>query len=210
MNIFFEDDCIVVCEKEPGIASQLSPDGKDLITLLKAEGRTGIYPVHRLDTATSGVMVYAKTQKAAAFLSKEIAENRFDKEYIALVHGVPEQNEGVFEDLLLHDKQKNKSYVVKRERKGVKKAKLAYTVIKTEPTDKDNLSLVRVKLFTGRTHQIRVQFASRGMPLAGDGKYGARDGIKQLGLQCVKLSFCHPRTGERMTFEAEEALSIKC
>ncbi len=210
MKIFYEDDCIVVCEKEPGIASQLSPDGKDLITLLKAEGRAEIYPVHRLDTATGGVMVYAKTQKAAAFLSKEIAENRFDKEYIALVHGVPEQNEGVFEDLLLHDKQKNKSYVVKRERKGVKAAKLAYTVLKTEETEKGVFCLVRVKLFTGRTHQIRVQFASRGMPLAGDGKYGARDEMKQLGLQCVKLSFRHPRTGERMTFEAEEVLSFKC
>ena len=204
MNVIFEDKHIVVCEKEAGISSQLSPDGNDMVTLLKSEGRKEIYPVHRLDTATRGVMVYAKTKSAAAFLSKEIAENRLDKEYIALVHGAPAEREGVFEDLLLHDKQKNKSYVVKRERKGVKYAKLSYEVLKTHETENGAMSLVRVKLFTGRTHQIRVQFASRGMPLSGDGKYGARDNGKQLALQCVKLSFAHPQTHERMSFEIND------
>lgn len=204
MNIIFEDSEIVVCEKEAGIASQLSPDGKDMVTLLTNGGRSEIYPVHRLDTATSGVMVYAKTKRAAAFLSKEIAEDRFDKEYAALVHGIPEAPEGIWEDLLYRDKQKNKSYVVKRERKGVKKAKLSYAVTQTRETEKGVFSLVRVKLFTGRTHQIRVQFASRGMPLAGDGKYGAADNIPRLGLRCVRLSFTHPVTHERLVFELPE------
>lgn len=205
MNIIFEDSEIAVCEKEAGIASQLSPDGRDMITLLKNGGRSEIYPVHRLDAATRGVMVYAKTKSAAAFLSREIAENRMEKEYIALIHGAPDESEGVFEDFLYRDRQKNKSFVVKKERRGVKYAKLAYSVIKTEKRENGVFSIVRVRLFTGRTHQIRVQFASRGMPLAGDGKYGAADNIKQLGLQCVKLTLAHPATGRRMTFELPES-----
>lgn len=204
MNILFEDAHLVVCVKEAGIASELSPHGNDMVTRLLAGGRKEIFPVHRLDTATTGIMVYAKTKQAAAFLSGEIAGNRFYKEYAALVHGVPEPPEGTMEDLLFRDKQKNKSFVVKRERKGVKAAKLTYTLLSTRTVEKGVFSLVRVRLFTGRTHQIRVQFASRGMPLAGDGKYGANDNVKQLGLTCVMLSFRHPGTGDNMRFEIEE------
>ena len=204
MNIVFEDAHVVVCEKEAGIASERSPDGNDMVTLLLTGGRKEIFPVHRLDTATTGLMVYAKTKRAAAFLSKEIAEDRFSKEYAALIHGVPAEPEGTWEDLLYRDKQKNKSYVVKRERKGVKTAKLSYAVRSTKTTDKGVFSLVRVKLYTGRTHQIRVQFASRRLPLAGDGKYGANDNIKKLGLKCVKLAFVHPETGEPLTFEISD------
>lgn len=209
MEILYEDAHVVVCVKEAGVASELSPGGNDMVTLLRADGRKEIFPVHRLDTATTGVMVYAKTKEAAAFLSREIAESRFSKEYAALVHGVPAEPEGTWEDLLYRDKQKNKSYVVKRERKGVKKAKLSYELIETKTAEKGVFSLVSVKLFTGRTHQIRVQFASRGLPLAGDGKYGAADNIKRLGLQCVRLSFVHPATKERLSFGIPVRLAVE-
>ena len=203
MEILYEDNEIVVVVKPPGMASQLSPDGNDCVTALNARTGGEIRPVHRLDTAARGVMVYAKTKQAAAFLSKEIAEGRFHKEYAALVHGVPAPPEGAMEDWLFKDRS-NKSYVVKRERKGVKKALLHYRVEQTFPTEKYGvLSLVSVLLQTGRTHQIRVQFASRGQPLLGDGKYGAKDNAPFLGLACVRLAFRRPATGEEMTFAYE-------
>lgn len=208
MNILYEDEHIVVCEKEAGISSEITPDGNDVPTLLKSGGINEIYTVHRLDTATTGIMVYAKTKQAAAFLSREISENRFNKEYTAVVRGTPGENEGVFEDLLFKDSKKNKSFVVKRERRGVKKAKLSYKVLENRETPKGTYSLVRIKLYTGRTHQIRVQFSSRGMPLAGDGKYGAKDNAENLGLQCVYLSFRHPVSLKTLCFELPSALTF--
>ena len=208
MEIRYQDDEIAVIVKPAGMASQLTPEGNDCVTALR--GLTGgeIYAVHRLDTPTAGVMVYAKTKQAAAFLSREIAEGRFRKEYLALVHGCPESPAGDMEDWLFKD-ARGKTFVVKRERKGVKKARLSYETLRTFPDDKyGELSLVRVRLHTGRTHQIRVQFASRKMPLLGDGKYGAKDNAPFLGLACVRLTFRHPESGEEMTFAYTPAFSI--
>ncbi len=204
MEILFQNSSIVVCIKPHGIPSQES-QGENMIGLLKeATGCESIYPVHRLDTVTAGVMVYAKTQRAAAFLTKEIQENRFKKEYVAIVHGVPAPEEGIMEDLLFKDSKRNKSFVVKRERKGVKKASLEYRTLES----KDGLSLVKIKLHTGRTHQIRVQFASRRHPVFGDGKYGASDNVPYIALYSHRITLREPESGEEMSFRETENHSL--
>ena len=205
MEILYEDSSVIVVIKPQGILSQSDKTGgESMITRLCEHTGGEIFPVHRLDKETGGVMVYAKTQKAAAALSRDISEQRFHKEYLALVHGVPEENSGTLCDLLFHDRTKNKSYVAKRERKGVKKAELYYELLETVEKDGEKYSLLRVVLHTGRTHQIRVQFASRKMPLSGDRKYGAKDTSKTLGLWAVKIKFTHPETGQVLEFKAEE------
>lgn len=201
MKIFYDDAYITVCEKPAGVLSQTG-DGENMISLLKTiTGHKDFYPVHRLDTAASGIMVYAKTAAAAAVLSKAIAENEFTKEYLCLVHGAPEEAAGEYTDLLFKDARKNKSFVVKKKRRGVKEAKLSYQTLRTGETKYGTCSLVRVRLSTGRTHQIRVQFSSRKTPLLGDGKYGAKDNCPFLALYSARLSFPHPITGEEMTFK---------
>lgn len=207
MDILYEDTAVMVCIKPRGILSQADKNGgESMITRLSEHTGGEIYPVHRLDKETGGVMVYAKTKKAAAKLSRDISEHRFYKEYLALVHGVPEENSGTLCDLLFHDRAKNKSYVVKRERAGVKKAELYYEVLETKEKDGEKYSLLRVVLHTGRTHQIRVQLAHRKMPLSGDRKYGAKDAFENLGLLSAKLKFTHPETGEEMEFTVKENL----
>ena len=204
MEILYEDSSVIVCIKPRGILSQADKNGgESMVTILSEHTGGEIYPVHRLDKETGGVMVYAKTKKAAAALSRDIAEHRFHKEYLALVHGVPEKEEDTLFDLLFHDRAKNKSYAVKRERAGVKKAELEYKLLETKEIKGEKYSLLSVILHTGRTHQIRVQFASRKMPLSGDRKYGAQDNFKTLGLWAVKLKFTHPETGEAKEFSAE-------
>lgn len=199
IDILFEDDFLIVCIKPVGLLSQAaSKGGESMITLLERHTGKTIYPLHRLDREVGGIMVYARTKEAAAVLSRDIAENRFKKEYVAVVHGTPEENEGVFQDLLFKDSSKNKSFVVKKERKGVKKASLEYKVITTN----NDLTAVKILLHTGRTHQIRVQFASRQMPLTGDRKYGARDEFKNIGLMSYRINFKHPKSGEEMCFTA--------
>ncbi|MDD6064849.1 MAG: RNA pseudouridine synthase [Clostridiales bacterium] len=160
---------MVLCVKPVGVRAQGEAEA-DLPALLKWQLGCEIYPVHRLDQAVGGVMVFAKTAPAAAKLSQAIAGGELQKEYLAVLERSPEQTEGELSDLLFHDRTKNKTYVVSRQRKGVKEAKLAYRVLDVQ----NGLCLVRIRLYTGRTHQIRVQFASRGMPLVGDGKYGSR------------------------------------
>ena len=207
MDILYEDPAVIVVIKPRGILSQADKNGgESMITRLSEHTGGEIYPVHRLDKETGGVMVYAKTKKAAAKLSRDISEHRFCKEYLALVHGVPEENSGTLCDLLFHDRAKNKSYVVKRERAGVKKAELYYEVLETKEKDGEKYSLLRVVLHTGRTHQIRVQLAHRKMPLSGDRKYGAKDANENLGLLSAKLKFTHPETGEEMEFTVKENL----
>lgn len=168
--ILKETAAFVVCLKPAGVSAQ-GEDAAALPQLLKKQLKSEIFPVHRLDQAVGGVMVCAKTAKEAARLSACIAAGTFHKTYLAAVRGCPAETCGEWEDLLFHDRAKNRTYVVGRMRGGVKKARLAYEVLAAQ----DGKSLVRVRLYTGRTHQIRVQFASRGYPLLGDGKYGSRD-----------------------------------
>lgn len=210
MKILFEDDYIIICIKPCGVLSQAdSKGGESMITLLENHCKNTVYPLHRLDREVGGVMVYAKTKTAAAALSRDITEQRLKKEYIALVHGTPEPVKGEMKDLLFKDSSKNKSYVVKRERKGVKKASLEYETLNTKYYENENYSAVRILLHTGRTHQIRVQFSSRKMPLAGDRKYGAADSFKAIGLWSYRLTFAHPDTKKEMCFYCEPENYIK-
>lgn len=205
MEIFYEDDDVIVCRKPAGLSSQRTDSGNDMITALAQPRQCEIYPVHRLDVQTSGLMVYAKNPRSASSLCAAVTDGRFVKEYLALVHGSPAEKEGVFTDLLFKDSKRNKSYVVDRPRKGVKRAELAYRVTESLSAEDGEYSLVAVTLKTGRTHQIRVQFASRKMPLAGDGKYGAADRIPTLGLISAATSFPHPSTGKSMRFTLDDA-----
>ena len=188
MEILFSDRDIVLCVKPAGLDSEMQAPAA-LKEILGGE----IYPVHRLDKNTGGLMVFARSKAAAAQLSKAIQEGSFVKEYVALVHGTPPET-GDWEDLLWKDSGKNKVYVVKRMRGGVKKARLEFTRLTAGEE-----SLVRVRLHTGRTHQIRVQFASRGYPLVGDRKYGARDSAPAPMLFSCKLTF--PYRGKTLEFE---------
>lgn len=205
MKILFEDENIVVCIKPRGIVSQADSMGKEsMITLLSEMTKSEIFPLHRLDKEVGGVMVYAKNKKSAAILSKQITDKIFKKEYIALVHGKPVSDKGEMRDLLFKDSRKNKSFVVKRKRKGVKSALLEYETIQNN----DLYSKVLVRLHTGRTHQIRVQFASRKMPLVGDKKYGANDDSKILCLWSYKIKFNHPIINKKLEFSIEEDFLI--
>ena len=189
MDILFSDAAIAVCIKPVGMDSE-----HDLPEALKAQLGGDIFPIHRLDLNVGGVMVFARTKKAAADLSRMVQEGQLIKEYVATVHGQPPES-GDWEDLLFKDSRSNKVYTVKRERKGVKKARLEYTLLRGGET-----SLVHIRLHTGRSHQIRVQFASRGFPLVGDHKYGARDGVSAPMLFSCCLRF--PHKGQELRFEA--------
>ena len=185
MEILYSDKDIVVCIKPVGMDSEHE--------LPQALGGT-IFTVHRLDKNVGGVMVYARTKQAAAALSRAIQEGTMVKEYVALVHGTPPES-GDWQDLLWKDSTKNKVFVVKRERKGVKKARLEFTRLQ-----EGDPSLVHVRLHTGRSHQIRVQFASRGYPLVGDRKYGGKDDAPAPMLFSCRLTF--PYKGKLQAFEA--------
>lgn len=199
MKILYEDKNVVVVVKPPEILSQFSETEENAVTILKEMTGSEIFVISRLDRNVGGVMVFAKNQKSAADLTRQMQTGDFKKEYIAAVYGCPEEDKGVYEDLLFKDSRKNKSFVVKKERKGVKKASLDYEVLEK----RDNISIVKIHLHTGRTHQIRVQFSSRRMPLVGDGKYGAKDNEKNIGLFCREISFINPATKEKMTFSEQ-------
>ena len=189
MEILYSDRELAVCVKSVGLDSEKEVPG----ALREALGGE-IYPIHRLDRNVGGVMVYARTRSAAAALSRMAREGSLVKEYVAMVHGTPPET-GDWEDLLWKDSARNKVFVVKRERKGVKSARLEFIRLTA-----GEASLGRIRLHTGRSHQIRVQFASRGFPLVGDHKYGSRDEQTAPMLFSCRLSF--PWKGERRVFEA--------
>ena len=192
MEILYQDKEIVVCVKPVGVSSE---DGENSLPSLLRDSLGGeIFPLHRLDLNVGGVMVYARTKNAAARLSKAIQDGAMVKEYRCLVHGAPPRD-GDWQDLLWKDSSKNKVFVVKRMRKGVKNARLEFRRLTEGET-----SLVHVRLHTGRSHQIRVQFASRGFPLAGDHKYGARDDRTAPLLFSCRVTF--PWKGQMRSFEA--------
>jgi len=194
MDIIYRDKWISLCVKPVGVISE---EG-GMPELLKAETGIEYYCVHRLDRAVGGLMVYAADKKAASKLSAIIAERKMGKEYLAVIHGCLPDNKGIMHDLLFKDSAKNKSYVVKRMRKGVKEAELEYEVIQKT----DGLSLVKIRLNTGRSHQIRVQFSSRGFPLLGDVKYGSTEKSCDIALWSAGLSFPHPINGKILELRA--------
>lgn len=199
MDFLYRDDRVTVCIKPAGVLSTDEPGGMpELIREALGEREAVVRTVHRLDRTVGGVMVFARTARAASDLGKQMQDGRFYKEYRAVIRGVPPQREGTFRDLLRRDTRERKTYVVQTPGPDVREAVLDYRVLEV----REGRSLVAVRLHTGRTHQIRCQFASRGLPLAGDRKYGG-GGECPLALWSCALEFCHPRTGERMRFEAE-------
>ena len=207
MKILYEDKYLFVCEKPVGVESQVSSKDKyDMPTLLSEYRRERgedayIGVVHRLDTATGGAMIYSKRSDMTGKLSALVQSGDYKKVYLAVVHGEPTEAAGEMRDLLFHDKQRNKSFVCDKKRSGVKEAILNYRVLSTVVSeDGEKKSLVGIELITGRTHQIRVQFASRKMPLVGDGKYGSKDNKATCALWSHKVEFIHPVT--KKTVEA--------
>ncbi len=179
MHIIHRDNDIIVLIKPVGMDSE-----REVPETIKREIGGEIFTVHRLDKNVGGVMVYARNKQSAASLSRAIQNGEMVKEYVAMVHGNPPESD-TLEDLLFKDSRKNKVFVVKRERKGVKRAKLEYNVMSIS----GETSLIHIRLHTGRSHQIRVQFASRGYPLVGDHKYGSRDKLSTPMLYSCKLTF---------------------
>ena len=189
MDILFVDKDIVVCVKPVGLdAEHQMPEA------LKKELGGEIFPLHRLDMNVGGVMVYARTKSAATSLSTLIQQGQMVKEYVAMVHGTPPEC-GDWQDLLFKDSRRNKVFVVDREHSGVKKARLEFKRL-----SEGEESLVRIRLHTGRSHQIRVQFASRKLPLVGDHKYGARDNVAAPMLYSCCITF--PYKGEEKSFSS--------
>lgn len=204
LRVLYCDRALLVCEKPVDCLSEPGP-GRNLPALaqswLAAQGEAGeVRTVHRLDKAVGGLMVLARTQTAAASLIGQIAAHTVRKDYLAVLRGVPAQPEATLEDLLFHDSRTNKTFVVTRPRKGVREARLSYRVLAQTEEAGQPLSLVRVQLHTGRTHQIRAQFSARGLPLLGDLRYGSRAGHGPALFSCL-LAFAHPDTGEQLCFE---------
>ena len=198
MEIIYQDRDIVVCIKPARVLSTDEPGG--LPELLRQElGTQDFRTVHRLDRVVSGLMVVARNAAAASELSRQIREDTFEKEYLAVIHGQPDMEEGRLCDLLLRDKARKMTFVVAEPDKDVQPAALTYRVLGSNGT----LSRVRIKLETGRTHQIRVQFSSRGLPLVGERKYSELDDPCEIALWSYRLAFTHPKTGEKMEFTHE-------
>ena len=189
MQIIHHDKDLVIIVKPVGLDAE-----HDIPSKIKEVLGGEVFTLHRLDLNVGGIMVYARNKQTAATLSRTIENHEMIKEYVAMVHGTPDES-GILEDLLFKDSHKNKVFVVKRERKGVKKAKLEYQRLTSGET-----SLVHIRLYTGRSHQIRVQFASRNFPLVGDHKYGSKDNVKLPMLYSCKITF--PFKGQTLTFEA--------
>lgn len=195
MELIYQDRDIIVCVKPAGVLSTDEPGGlPELVRQALGDPQANVRTVHRLDRVVSGLMVLARSKKAAAELSRQIREDRFEKEYIAVVHGLVEP-EGTFRDLLQRNKEEHKTYIATTPGKDVQEAILEYKRL----DHTENYSRVQVRLLTGRTHQIRAQFSGRGFPLVGDKKYGLQEDC-DIALWSWRLAFDHPWTGERMEF----------
>ena len=200
MEIIYRDADIVVCVKPPRVLSTDEPGGMpELVRDALQDPDVQVRTVHRLDRVVSGLMVLACNACSASELSRQIRQSEFEKEYLAVVHGTPEQDRGRFLDLLFRDKARKMTMVVQEEGKGVQPAVLHYRVLER----KNGLSRVQIQLETGRTHQIRVQFASRNMPLVGERKYSTIEDDCEIALWSYKLGFTHPTTGEKLEFTLE-------
>ena len=199
MELLYVGDKIVVCVKPAGAPSTDEPGGvPELVRLALGKPDATVKTVHRLDQVVSGVMVLARTARAASDLSEQIRNHQFEKNYMAVVHGCPAETDGTFRDLLLRNKQERKTYVVGELGKDVQEAVLDYQVL----AQKEDMSRVKIRLHTGRTHQIRAQFAGRGFPLVGDKKYGRGEDC-DIALWSYRVAFIHPKTGEYMEFTKE-------
>lgn len=200
MKIIYQDNDILVCIKPSRVLSTDEPGGlPELLRLELGDPKADVRTVHRLDRVVSGLMVLARNPQAASVLSRQIREDEFEKEYLAVIHGTPDTDFGRLEDLLLRDKARKMTMVVPQMDKGVQPAALQYRVLES----KQDMSRVRIRLETGRTHQIRVQFASRGLPLVGERKYATLEDPCEIALWSYRLAFTHPTTGEKMEFSKE-------
>ena len=196
IRILYEDPYLVLCVKPVGVLSEDSPSGACMPGLLREHYRAlgqndYIATVHRLDRIVGGVMLFSRRREVTGKLTAAVAEHRVTKEYLAVLRGHPAEASATLTDLLFRDASKNKSYVVKRMRKGVREASLDYTTLGCA----EELTLVQVRLHTGRTHQIRVQFSSRGLPLLGDIRYGSKAPCTT-ALWSYRMAFAHPVTGK--------------
>ena len=197
MEILYCDNKIIVCVKPGGVLSTDEPGGMpSLLRAALGEENAPIYTVHRLDAAVGGVMVYARTRRAASDLGKAVACGAVDKTYLAVLRGVPGENTGTLRDLLRRDTRRGMTFVAPEPGQGVREAALEYETLAV----RDGLSLVKIRLLTGRTHQIRCQFSSRGLPLWGDRKYGLPGEEGPIALWSCSLRFIHPAAGEPMSF----------
>ncbi len=224
VKIIWSDKDIIIAVKPAGILSEDHPGGMpELLRQVLGDPEADVRSVHRLDRAVSGLMVYARNAQAASVLIRDIAERKLEKQYLAVTEGVPKDAAGRMEDLLYHSARENKTYVVDRKRKGVREAALEYQVL----DEKDGKALVLIRLLTGRTHQIRVQFASRKLPLVGDYRYGASRPLPKTNAGChgaasdaagnsaapqssvsvpdvalwsYSLKFCHPVSRKELSF----------
>lgn len=200
MNIIYYDKSIIVCIKPAGVVSTDEPGGMpELIRDALGDPDADIRAVHRLDQVVSGLMVYAQNNEAASELSRQIREGEFEKTYLAVVHGVPEERKGRFEDILLRSKEQRKTYVINKAARGSQNAILDYRLLCSD----GERSLVEIELITGRTHQIRAQFSHRHMPLLGDRKYSSFEDDCSIALWSYMLSFVNPHTGRRMRFKVK-------
>ena len=199
MEFLYADDALVVCIKPAKVRSTDEPGGMpELVREALGDPKAQVRTVHRLDQVVSGLMVLARTEAAASELSRQIRENEFQKEYLAVVHGSPKESD-TLRDLLYRDKARRMTMVATEMAKGVQEAVLDYQVVASG----ENMSRVRIQLHTGRTHQIRVQFSSRGFPLVGERKYSLLDDPCNIALWSYRLCFRHPVTGETMEFMKE-------
>ena len=200
IEICYQDEDVLVCVKPHRVLSTDEPGGlPELLRIQLSDPGADLRTVHRLDRVVSGLMVLARNAESASELSRQIREGVFEKEYLAVVHGEPPEKAGELRDLLGRDKARRMTFVAEKYAKGVQEAVLDYAVLGTE----EQLSKVRVRLHTGRTHQIRVQFASRGMPLVGERKYSELNDPCEIALWSYRLTFSHPATGKKMEFSKE-------